>query len=281
MSKERGAQRRSPLVIVGAVIIAAVVLVALLAPWIAPYDPHALSGPSLQEPSAHHLLGTTDVGQDILSQLIWGARASLVVAIGAASLVVVVGTLVGVVPVLIGGVADRMVARIVVVLLALPALPLLVVIGALAGPRRSVVVVVIGLVGWPPFARILRSQTLSLRQRGYVASARGFGGGLWYVTRRHLVPALAPLMVVGFVNWSAAAIGIEAGLAFLGLGDVTAVSWGLMLNRALSTQGIYFSALWTWWVLPAGLAITVAVLGFTFVGVGLESRFNPRWSRTM
>ena len=97
--------------------------------------------------------------------------------------------------------------------------------------------------------------------------------------RRHLVPGLAPLVVVGFVNWAGIAVGLQAGLAFLGLGDPTGVSWGLMLNRALAEQSIYFSPMWTWWVLPPGLAIAATVLMFTFIGVGLEPSFNPRWLR--
>ncbi len=268
--------RRSALLVIGLAMLGSLALVALLAPVLAPYDPRALSGDSFERPSAEHLLGTNDIGQDILSQVIWGARASLEVALGAASLVVALGTFLGVVPALIGGTLDRLVARLAVVFLALPVLPLLILVGSLAGPSRVVVIGVIGVIGWPPVARLLRSQTLSLRSRGFVAASRGFGSGALYVCRRHLVPALAPFLVVAFVTWSGIAIGIEAALAFLGLGDPTGVSWGLMLNRALDTQGIYFSGLWTWWVLPAGLAITAAVLGFTFVGVGLEPRFNRR-----
>jgi ABC-type dipeptide/oligopeptide/nickel transport system permease subunit len=268
--------QRSPLLVVGVTVLAALAIVALFAPVLSPYDPRELSGDSLERPSGRHLLGTNDIGQDILSQVIWGTRASLEVAVGAASLVVALGALLGVVPALLGGMVDRVATRMAVVFLALPALPLLILVGALAGPSRLVVILVIGIIGWPTVARLLRSQTLTLRSRGFIAASRGFGSGPLYVCRRHLLPALAPFLVVSFVTWSGLAIGIEAALAFLGLGDPTGVSWGLMLNRALETQGIYYSGLWTWWVLPAGFAITVAVLGFTFVGVGLEPRFNRR-----
>jgi peptide/nickel transport system permease protein len=155
-----------------------------------------------------------------------------------------------------------------------------VLIGALAGNRRAAVILVIAFLGVAPNARILRSQALSLRARGFVAAAQGFGGGPLYILRRHLVPGLGPLIVVGFVNWAGLAIGLEAGLAFVGLGDPSGVSWGLMLNRALAQSNIYFSAMWTWWVLPAGLAVAVTVLGFTLVGVGLEPSLNPRWLRS-
>jgi ABC-type dipeptide/oligopeptide/nickel transport system permease subunit len=187
--------------------------------------------------------------------------------------------LVGVLPALVGGVADGAANRLVVFLLALPGAPLLVLVGALAGNRRIAIIFVIAFLGVAPNARILRSQALTLRARGFVSSAQGFGAGPLYVLRRHLVPGLGPLVVVGFVNWASAAIGLEAGLAFLGLGDPSGISWGLMLNRALGQQAIYFSPMWVWWVVPPGLAITVTLLGFTFVGVGLEPTFNRRWLR--
>ncbi len=187
--------------------------------------------------------------------------------------------LVGVLPALVGGVADRAANRLVVFLLALPGAPLLVLVGALAGNQRVALILVIAFLGIAPNARILRSQALTLRARGFVSSAQGFGAGPLYVLRRHLVPGLGPLVVVGFVNWASAAIGLEAGLAFLGLGDPSGISWGLMLNRALGEQAIYFSPMWVWWVLPAGLAITATLLGCTFIGVGLEPTFNRRWLR--
>jgi len=192
----------------------------------------------------------------------------------------VAAVLIGVLPALIGGAADRVSNRTVVFLLALPGFPLLVLIGSLAGRSRLAIILVISFLGAAPNARILRSQALSLRERGYIGAARGFGGGPLYVMRRHIVPGLGPLILVGFVNWAGLAIGLEAGLAFLGLGDPSGVSWGIMLNRALTDSSVYFSARWTSSVLPAGFAIALAVLGFTFVGVALEPVFNPRWLRS-
>jgi ABC-type dipeptide/oligopeptide/nickel transport system permease subunit len=270
---------RSPAILIGLAIVASLGVVAVLAPVLAPYDPLAIGGGSLQRPSAQHLLGTNDVGQDILSQIIWGTRASLIVAVGAATVAVVMGVLVGAGAGLIGGTVDVVAMRLVDLFLAVPVLPLLVVIAALAGPSRLNVLLVIGMLTWPPTARLMRSQTLSLRQRGFVHVARGFGAGPLYVIRRHLVPALGSLIVASFLNVAAVGVLLEAGLSFLGLADPTDVSWGLLMNRALRHQGLYFSPLWTWWVLPAGFAISLAVFGFTFLGVGLEPRFNPRWGR--
>lgn len=273
------ARRRSPLLLAGLGLLGLMVVVAVIAPLLTPHDPEAISGPALEAPSGGHLLGTDVPGRDIFAQLVFGARSSLVVATVAATLAMAGAILLGALPALLGGPADGIGNRLVVFLLALPGLPLLVLIGSLAGDSRLAVVLVIGFLGMAPNARILRSQALALRERGFVGCARGFGAGPLYVLRRHVVPGLAPLALVGFVNWAGLAVGLEASLAFLGLGDPSGISWGLMLNRALSQQGIYFSDMWTWWVLPPGLAVAATVTGFTFVGVALEPVFNPRWLR--
>ncbi|MGI8413768.1 MAG: ABC transporter permease [Solirubrobacteraceae bacterium] len=269
----------SSLLLTGAVIVAAFALCAILAPVLAPYDPHAISGPSLASPSGPHLLGTNDAGQDILSQLIWGARAATIVALPAAVIAVLVGLVVGGLAGLRGGWVDGLLMRAVDLFLAVPVLPLLILVAALAGPSSTTVTLLIAGVAWPGIARIVRSQTLTLARRGHVQAARGFGGGLPYVIRRHLAPALGPLLAANFVNWAAIAIVFQSGLAFLGLSDPTDVSWGAVLNRALTHEGVYFTSEWVWWVLPAGLAITVVSTGLAFLGLALEPRFNPRWSR--
>ena len=269
----------SPLLVVGLAIVGLVVAVAIFAPLLTPYNPQQVTGPALKQPSGRHLLGTDVPGRDIFAQLVYGARASLVAAGAGASLATLGGILLGVVPVLRRGFADAAAHRLVVFMLGLPVFPLLIVIGALAGNNPTALILVIGFVGIAPNARVLRSQALAVRDRGFIGAARGFGGGPLYVVRRHIVPAMGPLVVIGFVNWASVAVGLQAGLAFLGLGSPDAVSWGAMLNRALSQQSIYTSPMWTWWVLPPGLAVTLTLVGFTFVGVGLEPVFNPRWKR--
>lgn len=271
---------RQPLMVTGLALIGLVVLVAIFAPLLTPYDPKAISSTALDEPSGRHWLGTDVPGRDIFAQLVYGARASLVVAVVAGSLALTGAILVGVLPVLLGRVADTASNRLLVFLLALPGPPLFVLVGSLAGQNQIALILVITFAGVAPNARVLRSQALALRERGFISAARGFGGGPLYVLRRHLVPGLGPLVLVGFVQWAGVSIALEAGLSFLGLGDPSGISWGLMMNRALSQPGIYFSAMWTWWVLPAGFAVMLTVVGFTFVGVALEPAFNPRWLRS-
>lgn len=258
------------MVVTGAVILGVLVVLAVLAPLLAPYDPHAPVGAPLASPSWGHWLGTNDVGQDVLSQVLWGSRAALVVAVAAAAGSIALGVIAGAGAGLLGGFADLVVMRVTDLFLALPALPLLIVVVALAGPSRLTLIVVIAGFSWPWTARIVRSQVLSLRHRRFVHAAGGFGAPPWYVLRRHLVPAIAPLAAAGFVEVAGVAIVIDAGLAFLGLADPGTASWGLMLNRAVTYPGLYFTSAWTWWVIPPGLAVTFAVLALTFLGMGLS-----------
>jgi peptide/nickel transport system permease protein len=273
--------RRSPAFLGGAAMLSVVGALAVLAPWIAPYDPRAIPGRGLESPSSAHLLGTNDAGSDNLSRLIWGSRTTLFVAVAATALVLVIALALGLTAGLRGGFVDLVVMRITDVFLALPVLPLLIFVASLATPALTLSILLIGLFTWPPIARIVRSQTLSLRSRGFIRCAQGFGGGPLYVMRRHLVPALGPLIAVNVVQMAGIVIGIEAGLAFLGLGDPSAVSWGQDLERALDHPSIYIGSIWTWWLLPSGLAIGFTLFSLLLIGVGLEPWFNPRTSRAL
>ena len=272
--------RRSPMLVAGLGMVAAFGLLGLLAPWLAPYEPSAIRGASYESPSWSHLLGTNDAGSDNFSRLIWGSRTSLVVAVGATGIILLVGMAVGLSAGLRGGMVDTVLMRVVDVFLALPVIPVVIFIAALVGPSLPLTVVMIGGFAWPQTARIVRSQALSLRSRGYVAQARGFGAGPMHVMRRHLAPALAPIIGANLVYAAGAAVTTEAALGFLGLGDPAAVSWGTEINRALRSDLIALDSLWLWWLMPFGVAITLAILGFTIVGVALEPWANPRAGRS-
>ncbi len=274
-----GSAARSPVLLIGAGLVTMFAVMALLAPWLAPYDPQQPTGPSLAPPSMQHWLGTNQLGQDVLSQLIWGARPALLVAVLGAAVVFVLAVVIGAGSALLGGVVDMLAMRTADVFIAMPTLPILILIAALTGSNRVFLAVIVGMVMWPPIARLVRSQALSLRQRGFVAAARGYGGGPGYVVRRHFVPALGPVLVAGLVAVAGNAIMLETTLAFLGLADPLVPSWGSMINEALAFQGIFYHDALLWWVLPPGFTIILAVLGFTFLGVGLEPLLNPRWRR--
>jgi len=274
------ALRRSPMLLAGVLMVLAFVSVGVLAPWIAPHDPRADSGISYQSPSREHLLGTNDGGADIFSRLVWGSRTTLQVAVLATALILVIGLAVGLTAGLRGGLVDTVLMRIVDIFLALPVIPLLLFVAALAERSLALSILMIGLFTWPQTARIVRSQTLTLRSRGYVANARGFGAGPFYVVTRHLVPTLGPIIGANLVFVAGVAVTTEAALSFLGLGDPAAVSWGAEINRALMSRQISFGTLWLSWLVPFGLALTLAILGFTLIGVALEPWSNPRWRRS-
>jgi peptide/nickel transport system permease protein len=264
---------------VAAAVLGLFVLVALAAPLLAPYDPHAFSGQPLERPGPAHWLGTNDAGQDILSELLYGARVSLAVGLGAALGTVALGLLVGAAAGYLGGAADAVLMRLVDVMLILPRLPLLILLAAFLGSGLPQTVAIISLLFWPATARVIRAQVQSQRARGYVRMARHFGAGPGYVLRRHILPAIAPLVAFGLVAAAGRAVAMEAGLAFLGLGDPTAKSWGLMMRYALDLPGLLLTNRWLWWLLPPGLCLTLLILALTYAGMGLERRLDPRLAR--
>ncbi|MDV3125044.1 dipeptide/oligopeptide/nickel ABC transporter permease/ATP-binding protein [Mycobacterium sp. 21AC1] len=270
-----GVKNRSQrLALVGASILAVLLIAALTAPWLAPHDPTERVTRPFARPSAAHWLGGDDVGHDLLSMLVHGARISLFVGIVAAVAATTIGTIVGVLAGYARGPVDTVLMRAVDVVLALPVLPLTIVIGVFAGPGLRTQVMVIAAVLWAGLARELRAQVLSLRERDYIQAERAMGAGALYVLRRHLTPAVIPLVVPQFVLTIKTAILLEATLAFLGLGDISAASWGSMLSMA-HARNAFLTDAWLWWVLPPGLAIAITVLAFALLGNVIEERSQP------
>jgi peptide/nickel transport system permease protein len=264
---------------VGLVIVAVFVGLAVAGPWLTHYRTTQLAGSPLEPPSAAHWLGTNGVGQDLASQILNGARVSLFVAVLAGGGTLLIGALVGMVAGWAGGVVDAVLMRIVDLVLVVPKVPLLIVIGTYAGPSLPVISLIIALTGWPPTARIVRSQVLSLRRRAHIKAAVGFGGTSGQILRRHILPEVGLILVAGLVGAAGRAIAFEAGLAFLGLGDPSRASWGAILRDANDFGGLFFTDAWKWWLVPPLVAVSLLLLGVTFVGVGLEQRINPRLTR--
>lgn len=259
----------------GAALLAIVAGLAAFAPLLAPYNPWQPVATPFAAPSMGHPLGSNDAGQDLLSELIYGARVSLLIGVAAAGLATLVGTTVGLLAGFFRGIADAVLMRSVDVALALPFLPLAIVLGVYAGPGLLTEIVVIGAVIWARPAREIRSQVLSLRERTYVEAARAMGARSAYLVTRHLAPAVAPLVIPQLVRAATTAILLDASLSFLGLGDPNAKSWGMMLYYA-NARSAFLTDAWLWWVLPPGLCIAAVVLGFALVGHALEERARPR-----
>jgi ABC-type dipeptide/oligopeptide/nickel transport system permease subunit len=259
---------------IGLVILVIFAIVAIFAPYIAPYDPDQRYG-WLEHPSSRHLLGTNNIGNDILSGIIYGTRVSLFIAFVVSTISIPVGTLMG----LISGYFDKLgflIVRVVDVFLTIPRLPLIIIVAAFMGSHIWNLIAIFLLFGWLMTARIVRSEVLTLRRRYYIDATKMIGGSDLYILWRHILPNVVPLVVVQFIMEAIHVIIAEAGLCFLGLGDPTANSWGMMLRDAFEYPRIYTTDIWMWWMLPPGLCIVFTVLGLTFVGYALEETLNPK-----
>lgn len=263
----------------GGLILAVYLVLLLFGSRLAPFRATELAGRSLQPPGGRHLLGTNLLGQDIATQLILGARASLLVAVLAGAGTVVLGAVVGVIAGWFPGWPGAVLMRVTDLVLVIPKLPLLLLVGALTGGSVLALSVVIPLLFWPTAARILRSQVLSLRTRTHVRAATGFGAGTWHVLRRHILPDLALLSVAEFIPAAARAVSLQAGLAFLGVGDPTQPSWGAMIRDAVNFRALFVTAAWKWWLAPPVLALVGLVVGITLLGTAAEVRLSPRLAR--
>jgi len=220
-----------------------------------------------------YLFGTDNVGQDVLSWLIWGSRIALLVGVLAALSAVLIGTLVGLVAGYYGRLTDTLLMRSADITLVLPALPIILILTAILGQSVLWIVVIIAVLSWPGIARVIRAQTLSLRERPFVDAARISGASNLRIMFVHLAPNVLPFTFLYMTLLVAGAIILEAAISFLGLGDAKAISWGQMLNT-LSSSGSTTTA-W-WWLIPPGLAITMLSMGFYFVGRAVDEIVNPR-----
>lgn len=262
----------------GAGLVAAFVLAALLAPWLAPFDPHAvpreLAGASLAAPGPPHPLGTDALGRDLLSRVLYGGRVSLLVGVGVEILVVLIGAVIGLLAGYYGGWLDGLLMRITDVVMAFPSLILAIgLIAVFEKPGLDKVFLVLVLLGWTTIARVMRGAVLSIREREYVQAARALGIGERAVLLRHVLPNCVGSILV------AATIGVggnmvaEAGLSFLGLGaQAPTISWGAML-----AEGQTFLASAPWVAVFPGLALMLAVLGVNLLGDGLRDMLDPRF----
>lgn len=262
--------------LIAVLILGAAVVMALAAPWLSPFAPTDFAAAPYLAPSGAHPLGTDDIGHDNWARLVHGARQSLLIGVLGAAIATATATVVGLVAALRPTGVGVILMAAVDVMMALPALPTMLLVAALVQPGMLGTALVIGLLGWPVPARVLRAQGLSLAASGYVAMAGRFGGGTWYVLRSHLLPAIAPLVVATSVGQLGRAIGLEATLAFLGIGDPLRPSWGLILRRALDDPGIWFTDRWLWWVVPPSLCIALVLTGCTLLGIAVEARVDPR-----
>lgn len=262
----------------GAVILLVLAVVAIFAPFIAPYGPNETRFfPGLPS-SREHLLGTTSLGQDIFSQVIWGTRLTLAVGLVTGSLCALISTTIGLVAGYFGGWVDEILSLITNVFLVLPGLPLMIIIAAYITVQSVVpIIIVISITGWAWGARVLRSQMMTLKNRDYVKAAVIAGESPLRIIFCEILPNMLGLIVANFFGAALYAVLSEAGLEFLGLGNVNAVTWGTILYWAQNNQAMLMGQ-WQWMVVP-GLLIAVLGMSFALLNFAVDEMTNPRLRR--
>jgi peptide/nickel transport system permease protein len=263
--------------VVGLGILVVFVTVALAAPILAAssgLDVTRANGPVLGPPSAHYLMGTDENGRSVLTLLIWGSRISLLVGLTATVISMVIGTLIGLISGFFSGWVGRIFFRLTEWFLVIPYLPLAIALAAVLGRSLVNIIIVIGVTSWPGTALLIRSQTLSIRERAYVERAEAIGAGRWHQMGRHVLPNVMPMVFANTTLTVAGAILAETTLSFLGLGDPTRTSWGSMLDDAFQV-GAITTGCW-WYIIPPGVCVVLVVLSFTLIGQALEEVLNPR-----
>jgi len=257
---------------VGLAIVSALVLLALITPFFT-RDPDAFSSLIFTQPGQANLLGTNDLGQDIFSRLIYGLRTSIFVSVGVGIFATFISIIAGVFSGFIGGMFDIVVMRIVDVFLVMPSIIILILISAFIRPTMLWLIIIISLLSWQRGARVIRGQTLALKQRAHIYSARAFGAKRVYMLVRHIIPDLGNIIIVSFINNARSAVFLEAGVAFIGISSLTTISLGTIMHNAFK---FYYLPVWIWWLLPAGILLSAILISLTFLGNLMEKIIDPR-----
>lgn len=264
---------RDPFFIAGCGLALVFAFTALIGPPLAPFDPMDMSFAPMSPPSNVHVLGINDGGQDIFSELLHAVRNTVSFGLGTAAAGLVLGVLLGVAAGWCGGTVDLVLMRIGDILLAVPAVMILILSAALFRPDPWVLAAILAGMSWPTTAKGIRAQTLSLRGGLHVRAAAQMGGGGAYIIRRHLIPEMYPLYIIGFAAKARMAMFMEASLAFLGLFDPGRKSLGMMINYALR---YYYMDIWWNWLFPPLLCLSLLIVSVTFLAVSLEKVMDPR-----
>lgn len=265
-------QNRKTVIGLGLLFIFA--LLAILAPVLRPGNPNDFVDVPFQSPSLKYPLGTSGQGQDVFQQLLWGARVSLGVAFIVGFITTLISIVIGMSSAYFGRRVDDLLSLITNVFLVVPGLPLIITLAAFLPPGSLTIVLVLSLTGWAWGARVLRSQTLSLREKDFVAAALVSGEGSWRIIFREILPNMWSIVVANFIGSTVYAIGAEAALEFLGLGDVNQVTWGTILYWAENNSALLQGAWWTF--IPAGLSIALVAFALALINYSMDEVTNPR-----
>ena len=276
-TRRRGAMAvaiRQPSAIVGIAIILGFLLLSLFAPLLTPYGVREVTCNVFEAPSAAHWFGCDDGGIDVLTLTLEGGRVSMFVGFTATVIAIVIGASVGILSGYFGGWVDTVLMRITNYFLVIPQIVLMIVIAAVWGPSLDHVIIVIGVLMWTSTARIVRSQVKTLRERVYVRRVEAIGGSHLRIILRHILPQLGPLLAASAVLAVTVAIFNETALAFLGLSDPNAITWGTIMEHAFNRAAVSTGAWWA--IVPAGVAVALLILGCYLLGRAIEDALNPR-----
>lgn len=264
---------RDPWFISGVILIVIIAAAAFIGPATAPHDPYDMSFNPLDPPSKDHYLGVNDGGMDIFSELLFGLRNTVMFGLFTSAAASVVGIGLGLISAWFGGMTDRVLMRLADIIMSIPAIMVLILTAAFFRPSPIVLALILAMLSWPAPARAYRSQALILRQSLHVRATVQMGAGSCYIIIRHLIPELFPLYLTGFAAKARMAMIMEASLAFLGLFDPGRKSLGAMISYALK---YYYMDVWWNWLMPPILCLSLLIMSFTFLAIGMEKMFDPR-----
>lgn len=263
--------RQNLAALVGLVLILVILILALTAPLIARYDPEALDLAHMrQPPSSLHWFGTDDLGRDVFARVIYGSRTSLLIGFVPSLISLLLGTVLGLIAGYVGKRVDALIMRLADVVLAFPSLLLAMVVMYTLGASLLNMFIALSIINWAGTARVVRAQTLSLKEKEFVAAARSMGVSRWKIVLCHILPNCVPNLIVLFTLDIPGAIMWESSMSFLGVGDPNSASWGLMVS-----QGKQYAYMCPWLILAPGLAILITVMAFNFLGDGLRDAIDP------
>lgn len=272
-----GTWRRLPVAAkVGAIVLGIFILIAIIGAEVAPYNP-SIQNPAVvsKAPSGAHLLGTTNLGQDVLSQLLSGIRITMILAFEVGVIATALAVIVGVTSAFLGGIWDEILSLATNIFLVIPSLPLLILLlGYLSKQGDTATIVVLSVLGWPWGARVIRAQTLTIRGRDFIAASRETGERTWRIIAFEIIPNQVSLIVANFVNTVLYAIGASVALAFVGLADLNSWSLGTMLYWAQNANALILGD-W-WWFVPPGLAVALIGTSLVLLNTGIDELGNPR-----
>ena len=264
---------RDPWLMAGLFLSIFFAVITLLGPELAPFDPWDISFAPISPPSARHFLGINDGGQDIFSELLFAVRNTASFGLLSGIIALAFGIIVGLIAGWLRGLVDMILMRIADVLLAIPAIMILVLTAALFRPSPWILALILSGLMWPSISKAIRAQTLTLRESLHIKSATQIGGGNLYIIRRHLMPEMFPLYLIGFSEKARMAMFMEASLAFLGLFDPSRKSLGMMISYALK---YYYMDIWWNWLLPPIACLSLLIMAVTFLAISLEKVLDPR-----